>query len=283
MEGADDPADRAAGPGDSAPAPPDAPDRAWRHPSEIGLDARRESDRRRGFGLLAGLVVVGGVVLLGVAAISQIGSQTSEQVTVESDTAAPAIAATVTVAGPTVSRSAIAVLMDDGRHALAPAAPLGRPDDKSISVHAGGMTAQAAVVATDPESEMVLLELEQPIQNGQALGSGPAGGDPSPTSGEPVSTAPSPGEEYLFTHLDHMGDLRTEAVTVESTDARAEMADGTTAHGLLALHGWTEHEGPLTDSHGHLAGWVFPAKGDQMVAWSVDSVTLTAARLAASE
>jgi hypothetical protein len=262
VEGAGAPDEPEGGGGRGARTPPEAPDRPWRHPSEIGLDAREQSDRRRGMGMALGFVAVAGVVLLGVAALTNLGSADSD--TRESQPVAPSpLSAIVTVDSGNGAWNAIAAVLEGGRHAMASGAELGNTDGASISVTSGADGSAATVVATDDGTDMVLLELD----------------DPFPVNGIDRAEV-EVGGDFLFTFLDHMGHVETDAVAVSSTDAQALRSDGTPVSGVMGLEGWTDHQGPLTDSQGRFAGWVFPAKGAQMFAYDASYVAALADRMA---
>jgi hypothetical protein len=264
VEGAGVPDEPEGAGGRGARTPPEAPDRPWRHPSEIGLDAREQSDRRRGIGMAVAFVAVAGVVLVGVAALTNLGSSGSDTRQSEPVANSP-LSAVVTVDSGTGAWNAIAAVLEGGRHALASGSELGEVDGASISVTSGTNRSAASVVATDDGTDMVLLELE----------------DPFPVNGIDQAEA-EVGGDFLFTFLDHMGQVETDAVAVNSTDARALRSNGTPVSGIMGLDGWTDHQGPLTDAEGRFAGWVFPAKGDRMVAYDATYVTALAERMTGS-
>lgn len=248
----------------AASTPPDAPDRPWRHPSEVGLDERVQSDKRRGVGMVIAFVGVTGAVLLGAVALSNLASTDSDRLDSDPIAQSP-LAATVELESDAGSRRAIAALVEDGGHALASASELGQLDGVEITVASGEHTSPATAIAVDAETDLVLLELREPLP-----------------SGDVDHAQVQVGGDFVFTYLDHMGHMDSDTVVVESTETQALRANGSVAVGLMGLGGWTDHHGPLTDFEGRFAGWVFPAKGAQMYAYDAEYVNDLAESMAGS-
>lgn len=265
VEGADERDESDSRTGSGTGIPPSAPDRPWRHPSEVGLDVREQTDRRRGLGMAVAFVSVAGLVLLAATALTRLGSDSADSMDSEALPAVPAVAATVEVDTASGSRRAIAAIVEGGTHAMANATELGSLQGASITVSAGGNATEAQVVSTDSETEMVLLELDDAV-----------------TLSEPATVEPAIGESYQFTFLDHMAHLDTQEVAVESVGSLALRPNGTPASSVVVLDGWTDHQGPLTDADGHLAGWVFPAKGAHMAAYDAAAIKTLAHQMASS-
>ncbi|MGI9579157.1 MAG: hypothetical protein ACR2OH_13230 [Microthrixaceae bacterium] len=265
MEGTDEPEESDVSAGAGAGTPPSAPDRPWRHPSEVGMDVRVQSDRRRGMGMVIAFVGVAGLVLVATTALTRLSSNEPDPTASDERAGAPLVAATVQLDTAAGSRRAIAAIVQGGTHALASGSELGTIEGAGITVRAGDTITNASVAATDTDTDMVLLELDEAVDISDA-----------------GMVEPSVGDSYRFTHLDHMSHIDTEVVAIESLGEIALRPNGTPAPSVMVLDGWTDHQGPLTDSAGHLAGWVFPTKGAHMAAYDAGTVEALARRMASS-
>lgn len=151
--------------------------RAWQHPSEVGLATRGRADRRRSTFVASGVVLGGvGLLLTGVAlgGLKEPADTTTSTLPVER---ADLSVATVSVADG-AKGTATGVVVDDDGHVIVDAAALGDTDQVWAKCGEGELQ-PAEVVGSDPDTGLVLLQLEDP-------------------SGVPVSVArtpPTPGSE----------------------------------------------------------------------------------------
>ncbi|UDY34859.1 hypothetical protein [Dermatobacter hominis] len=138
-------------------SPGPASGRTWVHPSEVGLEHRNRSDRRRAAWLTAGLVL-GGVGLLVFGVAMGLGSG-SDPVIADSDPrdAVAATLATLTVAGGQPPITGV-VIDDDGLVAVR-ASALG--DVQHVYVSCGGREPhQATVIDRDDEVDVAVVKAD---------------------------------------------------------------------------------------------------------------------------
>lgn len=151
--------------------------RAWQHPSEVGLATRGRADRRRSTFVASGVVLGGvGLLITGVVlgGLKEPADTTASTLPVER---ADLSVATVSVADG-AKGTVTGVVVDDAGHVIVDATALGDADQVWAKCGDGELQ-PAEVVGSDPDTGLVLLQLEDP-------------------SGVPVSVArtpPNPGSE----------------------------------------------------------------------------------------
>lgn len=151
--------------------------RAWQHPSEVGLATRGRADRRRSTFVASGVVLGGvGLLLTGVVlgGLKEPSDTTTSTLPMER---ADLSVATVSVADG-AKGTVTGVVVDDDGHVIVDAAAIGDAD-RVWAKCGDGELQPAEVVGSDPDTGLVLLQLEDP-------------------SGVPVSvsrTPPAPGSE----------------------------------------------------------------------------------------
>lgn len=176
---------------DGEDPPPSGGERIWVHPSEVGLVRRGHRDRRRS-ARLAGLFVVGGLMLLGGAAVLGLGwDEVGDRpdVTAEAplrDTVAASVAAVTVMAGGT-ERSLTGVVLDDDGHVVVGADGLTGADAVWVSC-GGAPPVSAAVVAADPGSGVAVVRTDHPAGRPSPIGEPPRPGEPA------TEVRASPGE-----------------------------------------------------------------------------------------
>ena len=228
--------------------------RGWTHPSEAGLHRRLETDRRRSRLLVLGLVAVCGGVLLGFAAVvpSWTGTDAPDAATT-SRTALGGSLAMVEDPGAPGGEAVTGLVVDDGRHVIAPGAAPGPRSD--VEVELGGARATGTPVATDDATGLVLLRLSTPLGFAPALSDGAAVGD-----------------ALRLVHFGPDGGTHVHRLTTRSTRARlASTGNGVTTD-VLALEGTTRGQGPLADDDGRLAGWLVASEDGRSMALPVDQL-----------
>ncbi len=152
---------------DLDPLPPLGGERTWVHPSEVGMDQRGRSDRRRGKVLAGGLVVGGvGLLLAGVLMGLGWGNGDSPQATSSTvDAVTPSLAALTVVRGSAQS-TVTGVVLDGEGHVAVRASAL----DGSSEVWAscgGRPPARAEVVASDDVADVAVVRV--PTESGRAV------------------------------------------------------------------------------------------------------------------
>lgn len=141
--------------------------RTWVHPSEVGMDLRGRTDRRRGT-VLAGGLVIGGIGLLVAGVLMGLGWGSADQPVDQAaptDSMAPSLAF-LTVVTPTGRSSATGVLVDGDGHVAVRADAL----DGATAVWAscgGRPPEQVRVVASDGPSGVAVVRLSH--EGGQAV------------------------------------------------------------------------------------------------------------------
>ena len=134
--------------------------RTWVHPSELGMDQRGRSDRRRG-SLLAGGLVIGGIGLLVAGMLMGIGWGASTDPSADPmDAAGPSIASLTIVSGGQRSTATGVVVDGDGHIAVHAGALTGATE---VWVTCGGRAPERAdIVAQDPQSDVAVLRVQTP-------------------------------------------------------------------------------------------------------------------------
>lgn len=143
---------------DARPAPTSG--RTWVHPSELGLENRRRSDRRRGT-VLAAALVLGGVSLLTVVAVMGLGSASSPATARSSpEQAVAATLASLTVVDGGTHRTVTGVVVDDDGTVAVRASAVQDADE--IWASCGGRQPELVdVVGHDPASDVAVVSLPE--------------------------------------------------------------------------------------------------------------------------
>jgi putative serine protease PepD len=152
---------------DLPPLPPLGGERTWVHPSEVGMDQRGRTDRRRGK-VLAGGLVVGGVGLLLFGVIMGLGWGTDDAPRSEATTAdaySPTLAA-LTVRSSTGSSTATGIVLDGEGHIAVRASAIAGGDELWASC-AGRPPERAIVVATDEQADVAVVHVA--TESGRAV------------------------------------------------------------------------------------------------------------------
>ena len=235
----------ATGPDDAGrPTPP--AQRPWQHPSEVGHECRVHADRRRGRLLVVGVVAVGAGALLAAALLAR---QDRGPVS-SADAEAPMgrSLARVEMLDGTSTQPVTGVVIDRAGHVVVSESLLGNAS--TVRVHCDGTYSEATVVASDPVSDLAVLEM-----------STPAGGPPS------LDDTLRPSEPLTLVSFSEDGDRWMRQVVIDGGSAQAELPNGSVARDLLAASGASVAHGVLTDDRGRLAGWVMAASGNQVMAY----------------
>lgn len=250
--------------------------RAWQHPSEVGLATRGRADRRRSTFVASG-VVLGGVGLL-ITGVVLGGLKEPTETTVST---LPVERADLSVATVSVADGAkgtvTGVVVDDDGHVIVDAAALGDADQVWAKCGDGELQ-PAEVVGSDPDTGLVLLQLEDP-------------------SGVPVSVArtpPVPGSELRLVRArggvaaavpavataapaPHTGQLMNLVVAATPRHFEASLPDTAASTGDAAARGIGLAGSMAFDRSGRLLGIV---TGDPDAAGGADAVhVLTASEV----
>ncbi len=147
------------GTGDDRYAEPSpSAERTWVHPSELGLEHRKRSDRRRGMWLGAGLVL-GGFGLLAMCAAMGGGSDPTEtNATVSSQEAGAATLVSLTVVSPDGSHNVTGVVLDDDGHVVVRASAVDDASELWASC-VGRAPAKVEVVARSGENDLAVVAM----------------------------------------------------------------------------------------------------------------------------
>lgn len=235
--------------------------RQWTHPSEMGLQARVHTDRRRSRALVVALVAIGAGVLLGTAAMAAVFSRSERT---DSAASAPAplegCLALVDVIDADGSDELTGLLVDDGRHVLVAGDGLEAAD--RLAVRIGGSRTTGTVVAQDPYADLALLSLES------LSGSRPE-----------MSPRPSVGDPLRIVHFDTAGHRRSSQVRVQDVAMTWSRPDHTVADDVMVLSGDVADSGVLVDPSGAVAGLVIGAAEGRSVAYDSDVLQSLVERL----
>ena len=149
---------------------PPASERTWVHPSEVGMDQRGRTDRRRG-SVLAGGLVIGGLGLLVLGVLMGVGWGGDDDPLADSspvDVLGPSLAA-LTVVTSTGQATATGIVLDGDGHLATRASTLA--GSEAIWATCGGRPPERAqVVATDPQADVAVLHV--PTASGRAAVTG---------------------------------------------------------------------------------------------------------------
>jgi putative serine protease PepD len=261
--------------------------RTWVHPSEVGMDLRGRTDRRRGT-VLAGGLVIGGIGLLVAGVLMGLGWGPADEPvdqTASTDSMAPSLAS-LTVATPTGRTNATGVLVDGDGHVAVRAGAL----DGATSVWAtcGGRPPELVqFVAADGPSGVAVLRLS--YQGGQ-----PVTAAASPRTGQDVlMVRAGSGErepqswpaQVRSTRLSMLHDdgsvsdpmFRTAAPDGPSALVSTTLAGATTVAGAT---GDAEDGGAVFDRRGRFVGLVMDSGNSGQVAVPAHTVVAVARSLA---
>lgn len=237
--------------------------RSWTHPSEIGLQTRVHTDRRRGRALVAGLIALGVAVLVGTAGLATAISGPDRPVNdASAQEPLSGCLALVDMAGPQGTAQATGLLVDHGRHVVVAAD--GVDTVAEVTVRIGDQSTPGRVVAHDSYLDLALIEL------GDRIGSPPE-----------MSKASSVGDPLRIVLFDPAGHRRSSQVRVERMAATWSRPDHTIAKDVLTLSGDAAHTGVLVDPAGAVAGLVIGTTGEHSVAYDSDVLSSLVAKLLA--
>ena len=158
---------------------PHAGERTWVHPSEVGMDQRGRTDRRRG-SLLAGGLVIGGVSLLMAGVLMGFGWGTNDAPTASLspvDAVSPSLASLTVVRGVEKS-TATGVLLDDDGHVAVRAGSVDGATEVWATC-AGHAPELVQVVAVDTQADVAVVRVAN--ASGRPVVDGP-----TPAPGAPV-------------------------------------------------------------------------------------------------
>ncbi len=275
---------------DAEPTPTTA--RTWVHPSELGLENRRRSDRRRGT-VLAAALVLGGVSLLTAVAVMGLGSG-STPATARStpEQAVAATLASLTVVDGGAHRTVTGVVIDDDGHVAVRAGAVEGADE--IWASCGGRQPELVeVVGHDPTSDLAVIALPEgsgrPVVADSTVATGDevilaraGAGEAAPsissaTIDADAVTAPSTGAGTPLIRIAATSDARPTSAPISSTSV-------STASSQLAAVGSVHSggaDGAVFDPRGRFVGLVVqgdPRHPELLPAEAVLEVALALAR-----
>jgi S1-C subfamily serine protease len=170
-DGCDDDRDDGGEPHRAAPGA-----RTWVHPSEVGMDMRGRTDRRRST-ILAGGLVIGGLGLLVAGVLMGLGWGNGDEPATSAgpmDGVEPSIAS-VTVVTPTGRTTATGVLLDGDGHVAVRAGALAGATEVWATC-AGHPPTRLDVVAADPTSDVAVVRFADPVGRAVTAGDTPRTG-----------------------------------------------------------------------------------------------------------
>ncbi|MFV0316709.1 MAG: S1C family serine protease [Microthrixaceae bacterium] len=231
-----------------AEPPGDAQPRQWTHPSEAGLQARMQVDRRRGRRLALSLLAIGAGVLVGTAMVATV--LRNDEPAIEAASSDEPLGDCLALIDAIVDGAAVqatGLLVDEDRHVLISGVDL--RDATRISVRIDGASTGAELIAMDPYAGLSLLELD-------AI----AGARPR------IGSEPNSGEALRIVHYDNTGARRIRQAVVSDVGITWTRPDDTVAADVLTLTGDTTDTGVLVDSDGSVAGIIIGKSDGRAVA-----------------
>ena len=141
------------------PRPPG--ERAWQHPSEVGLATRGRTDRRRSTLLAAGVMLSGiGILVTGVLIGSTDGPESDGETVAPMDKLSSSVAH-VTVVEDAGMRMVTGLVLDDDGNVLVPADEIEQGDEIWARC-ADGNSELVEVVGTDAQTNLAVVRLAMP-------------------------------------------------------------------------------------------------------------------------
>lgn len=214
------------------------------------MQARVDTDRRRGRALVFGLVALGVGVMLGTAAVTKVFSDSGSD---HSTAARPEVLsqclALVEVIDPSGSSHTTGLLFDEGRHVVVAAD--GLHEAGRIAVRIGGARTSGTVVARDSYMDLAVIRLEAP-----------SGARPE------METELDVGDTLTLVRFDDQGRRSSGTSQVQATGIIWSRPDHTVADDVVMLGGTAADSGVLADPEGRVAGLVIGSQDGHTVAYS---------------
>ena len=242
-------------------------DRVWQHPSERGLVARQDTDRRRGTRMATALVVAGAGALFAAAMVGRAGR--TGPATVDASARIGPTVATIAVTDAGRTRMVTGVALDTRGDVLVRADLVVGADRLRVGCE-GRTPTVARLVARDSVADLAVLRMD---------------GRPC-RAAVPDRDAQTIGQSVLAVRSDEDGAaLRWRDGTVRATDTDVVRRDGTVHHRVFRTDAAgidPRGDGLVFDRDGEFMGMVLdgPDGGQQVPVRSASALVATAAALA---